>query len=436
MKVLILDKEIPYLLDGVLTARGIDVDVFAEVFETDPYYKERREHYQSRFNLCTLQEIEMRLSQYDTVFVNELPSCDLTHITSNHKNVIGCLRPEIELDKVLFKRIAMEVGHPCIPSTVDIDLNDLPDMTNWTDRDVMIKVRDQAACGSRVFSYHAKSVKSVQAFLNYCRTASQRDVGYDPSTTVFLEEFIKGDEVGVGAWFTGKQFVGPYHMWFEYKKILAYDVGPNVEEIGVACRVIPPPQRSQLCRILRRFEQYLQDLDYVGYFSLNAIMNDKNTYLLECDARFPNPGLLAIAHTCDLKNLLLNPRIAQQTVYPDRWYVCGSVVSIGFPWAHTMGNQIGDVDVYLPNSDSAVPINLIFQSDERHLAHYKTPPPAFCDFGRIAEVMGRGDTLEDARNDWLRLMQDVSYPFALWRYDIGMKSDRFERTIIQDYERY
>ena len=436
MKVLILDKEIPYLLHGILRAQNIEVDVFAEVFEGgDPFYTAMRDHYEPRFNLCTLQEIEMRLPRYNTVLVNELPTNVFPHGIS-HPNVIGCVHPEIELDKVLFKKVATELG--CrVPSMQDVDLHDsLPDMRNWLERDFMIKVRNQEKCGNRLFSFHAKSIRSASAFLRYCQSASGRDIGFDTDASVFIEEFIKGDEVGVGAWFDGTSFVAPYHMWFEYKKMLAHDVGPNVEELGVVCRVIPTPKRSRLCSILSRFEQYLRDIGYVGYFALNAIVTDKDVYLLECDARFPNPGLLAIAHTCNLKDLLANPK-AQQSVYPERWHVCGSVVSLGFPWAHAVGQQIGGVEVSLPITCNVIPINLVDQDDwEVHRRLYKTPPPAFCDFGRIAEVIGSGETLQIARATWLSHMYNIEYPFALWRYDIGINDEKFERTIIRDYEGY
>lgn len=433
MKVLILDKEIPFLLCGILRAQDIDVDIFAEVFEVgDAFYVPMRNHYASRFNLRTLAEVEMGLSQYDAVLVNELPA-NVEHITSKHPNVIGCLNPAIELDKVHFKTIATGLGCQ-VPSMMDIDLKALPDMQNWLDRDFMVKVRHQEKCSSRLFSFHAQSIRSLQTFLRYCQTAHKRDVGFSADASVFIEEFIEGDEVGVGAWFDGTTFVPPFHMWFEYKKMLAYDVGPNVEELGVVCRVIPSARRSHLCKILTRFEPYLRDIGYVGYFALNAIVAEKGIYLLECDARFPNPGLLAIAQTCNLKALL--QRVTQQTVYPKRWHVCGSVVSIGFPWTHAVGLQIGDVDVALPADDDVVPINLIDQGveDNKGKHFYKTPPPEFCDFGRIAEVLGSGDTLHEARRAWLTRMSDVEYPFALWRYDIGIDDDKFDRTIIRDYE--
>lgn len=443
MKILIVDQEIPFQLVEILRAKH-DVHIYADAFENDDFYKSMRGHYASRYDLVTCADALIRAAFYDLIIVCE-PILALVDLLNNHQHVIGWRKYNpIEKDKWFFKKTCTDLGIK-VPWCFGVNLQSPPTMEGWQDTPIMVKIADQTKCEPRLFSYHAATLKDAKAFINYCQSAVGRDMGFSDGTSLMLEQYIRGQEVGVGAFFNGTNFIAPYHMWFEYKKLCAGDVGPNIEEIGVVCHTITgaftdekSPYYSRLVKTLKKFEAYLREANYVGYFDLNAITeyNTGDLYVLECDARFPNPGLLAIRNslaTDDFARALKYlHRLGELHISPNVWSVVGSLVTIGFPWADKVGEHIGNVMFTMPIDTDIVPNNIIHRCDDI----WSTPPPEFCDFGRIADAIGSASTCDEAHRIWLEKMQSIHYPFGMWRKDIGASGSRdFNRTIMYDCER-
>jgi phosphoribosylamine-glycine ligase len=421
-----------------------DVHIYAHAFETDDFYMPMREHYASRYDLVTCAEALIRVAFYDLVVVCE-PIHALSDLLNNHQHVIGWRKYNpIEKDKWFFKRTCTALGIK-VPWCFGVNLLKPPSMEGWQDTPIMVKISDQTKCESRLFSYHAATLKDAKTFITYCQSANGRDIGFSKDASIMLEQYIHGHEIGVGAFFNGINFIEPFHMWFEYKKLCAGDVGPNIEEIGVVAHTITgsftdekSPYYSRLVKTLKKFEPYLREANYVGYFDINAITENHtgDLYVLECDARFPNPGLLAIRNslaTDDFGRVLKHlPRLGELHISPNVWSVVGSVVSIGFPWVDKVREHVGDVLFTMPVDVDIVPNNIVHKCEDI----WSTPPAQFCDFGRIADVIGSAATCDAAHKIWLEKIQRVHYPFGMWRKDIGEVGSRdFNRAIMCDYER-
>ena len=104
---------------------------------------------------------------------------------------------------------------------------------------------------------------------------------------IHLQKKVTGIEVGVGAFFNGKNFVYPVNIGFEHKRMFPGDVGPMVGEMGSSMFWSEPNKFFD--KTLKNMESRLAESGYVGYFDLNCIIDEHNIYPLEFTSRFGYP---------------------------------------------------------------------------------------------------------------------------------------------------
>lgn len=87
-----------------------------------------------------------------------------------------------------------------------------------------------------------------------------------------LQEKISGCEMAVGGWFGPHGFNSAVCENWEFKSLMAGDVGPNCGEMGTVLRFV---DRSKLFnKVLRPLEDRLARLKYVGYVDVNCIIDE------------------------------------------------------------------------------------------------------------------------------------------------------------------
>jgi len=104
---------------------------------------------------------------------------------------------------------------------------------------------------------------------------------------IHLQKKVSGVEVGVGAFFNGKNFVYPVNMGFEHKRMFPGDLGPMVGEMGSSMFWDEPNMFFNTT--LKKMESRLAESGYVGYFDLNCILDEHHIYPLEFTSRFGYP---------------------------------------------------------------------------------------------------------------------------------------------------
>ncbi len=104
-----------------------------------------------------------------------------------------------------------------------------------------------------------------------------------------LQKFVSGVEIGVGAFFNGKDFILPININFEHKRIYPGDIGPFAGEMGTLMFWSQPNYLFKMT--LEKMKPALIESGYIGYIDINCIVNGKGIYPLEFTARFGYPTI-------------------------------------------------------------------------------------------------------------------------------------------------
>lgn len=104
-----------------------------------------------------------------------------------------------------------------------------------------------------------------------------------------LQKLVQGVEVGVGAFFNGKDFIYPINVNFEHKKLFPGDIGPMTGEMGTHMYWSHPNTIFNMT--LAKMKDDLVKCGYVGYIDINCIANGRGVYPLEFTCRFGYPTI-------------------------------------------------------------------------------------------------------------------------------------------------
>lgn len=245
-------------------------------------------------------------------------------------------------------------------------------------------------------------------------------------------------EISIGGFFTNGAFLRPYHLWYEYKRPHAGNIGPNDKEAGVVMEICP--DTHPLVQKLKMIEHYLllSHPDFHGYFDANFLITRSGQALLvDVDARFPAPGIAALStHNgfIEMCNHVANPdknRRPGNYVLP-KWSVCTTV------WMHKnrWGSDLVDGDLEpiacvkpflgleipgfpkLVESNAVLPVGTRFHENTQSWHTYDN----VLDWGSggVGYVVGRSEwTLALARKENLANLAAMGSDLLVYRNDIG-----------------
>ena len=232
-----------------------------------------------------------------------------------------------------------------------------------------------------------------------------------------LQKMADGVEIGVGAYFNGKDFLYPICIGFEHKKLFPGDLGPYTGEMGTLTYF---SSSNEIFRnTLEKIKPDIVKAGYVGYIDINCIANAKGIYPLEFTCRFGYPtisihmeGILS-----DMGLMMYNMAKGEQfEIKTKKGFQIGVVVVVPpFPFSDKKEAYIyQDLSILFkkPNLDGV------------HLGDVKLVNDIWVvagETGYVLVITGSGLTLEETRKQTYARVKNIILQNMYYRTDIGSK---------------
>jgi len=236
-----------------------------------------------------------------------------------------------------------------------------------------------------------------------------------------IQKYASGVEVGVGAFFNGKDFVNPININFEHKRLFPGEIGPSTGEMGTSMMW---SQKNKIFDMtLAKMKDRLVEAKYCGYIDINCIANSKSIYPLEFTSRFgyPTISIQMEGVTSDWGKSLYSMAGGEVSdIRTKRGFQVGVVVAVPpFPF--------NDERTFKKYSEDAAILFKKNSTDGVHLGEVKKVENDW----RVARrsgyclvVTGSGLTMEDARNQAYNRVSNIMIPNMFYRTDIGKRWTR------------
>jgi len=239
----------------------------------------------------------------------------------------------------------------------------------------------------------------------------------EASAKVLIEEFLSGIELSVFVLTDGKDYVMLPEAK-DYKRIGEGDTGPNTGGMGAVS-----PVNFATPAFMKKVEQEVvkptiealkrEAIDYKGFIFVGIMNVGGNPFVIEYNARMGDPETQAIMPRIksDLAGLLIAAAKGElggkQIEIDPHFSVTVALVSAGYPGTYEKGKLIQGLH---SNTDK-----LIF-----HAGTKTEKGNIVTDGGRVLAVTGKGNTLEQARQQAYEKVSEIQWDGLYYRKDIGI----------------
>jgi phosphoribosylamine---glycine ligase len=233
-----------------------------------------------------------------------------------------------------------------------------------------------------------------------------------------IQKYESGVEVGIGAFFNGRDFVYPININFEHKRLFPNNIGPSTGEMGTSCYWT----KSNLLfeHTLLKTKEKLAESKYVGYIDLNCIANSKGIFPLEWTSRFGYPTISIQMEGVTSEWGAFLADIAQgkdAQLKTKKGYQVGVVVAIPpFPFEDDKAFRKYSEDATIlfkkPNLNGVHIGEVKLVEGDWHVAGRS---------GYALVITGSGPSMQDAINSAYQAVRNVMIPNMFYRDDIGQR---------------
>lgn len=253
------------------------------------------------------------------------------------------------------------------------------------------------------------------------RIMVQREFG-DAGATVVIEERLKGREASVLALVDGRT-IYTLEPCQDHKRLGDGDTGPNTGGMGVFCpggiteeRMLARVEREVMVPILDVMRR--EGIDYRGVLYAGLMLTHAGPKVLEFNVRFGDPECQALMTRwgADLLEVMLATGERRLDQVDLRWSpaasCCVVLASRGYPEKPETGKIIEGID-----EAAAMEGVTIFHAGTRRDEEGRIVTAG----GRVLNVVGTGDTLEEARRRAYRACEVIRFAGKTMRADIGVR---------------
>ncbi len=232
-----------------------------------------------------------------------------------------------------------------------------------------------------------------------------------------LQKYASGVEVAVGAFFNGKDFIKPVCINFEHKRLFPGETGPMTGEMGTSMYFTN--DNMIFSSTLAKMKDKLAESKYVGYIDINCIANAKGIYPLEYTARFgyPTISIQMEGIQTPMGELLYKMAAGENfEMKVKKGFIVGVVVAVPpFPFDDKRTFAIYKDSSILfkkPTLDGIHMGDVKLVEDDWHLAGNS---------GYALVVTGSGNTMDEARKQAYKRIENIILQNMFYRTDIGVR---------------
>jgi phosphoribosylamine---glycine ligase len=286
------------------------------------------------------------------------------------------------------------------------------------------KLSDGVSASTRNYVGELSNGSDLIALLRREEIAADNSV----RTNFILMDHLSGVEVGIGAYFNGKEFLLPACIDWEHKRFFPGDLGELTGEMGTVVSY----RHSQ-----RLFEQTLallapalREVDHYGYLNINTIVNETGVWPLEFTCRFGYPGfaICDALHTegwASILKKMISPN--EKTIRTRDGFAVGVVLTVPpFPYEFGYAELSKGAPIFFSDDTTDEDRNS-FHFGEVEMANGQLI--ASGSLGYIMVVTGVGDAIQDAQRAAYRRVRKVSVANMRYRNDIG------DKIVREDFEK-
>ncbi len=233
-----------------------------------------------------------------------------------------------------------------------------------------------------------------------------------------LQKKVQGVEVAICGFFNGTKFLEPINFNFEHKKLFNNNIGPSTGEMGTS--MFWAGRNRLFQKTLGKLEGWLAEVGYRGSIDLNCIVNSQGIYPLEFTPRFGYPTIMLQAEglTTPISDVLYACAAGEDlTMKAHRGFQIGVRICVPpFPFK--------DPATFDENSRNAA---IVFQDGKHDGIHIQD---AKCvdgqwrvasESGVVVLATGKGTTMQEARTQAYKRVQNIIIPNMYYRTDIGQR---------------
>lgn len=334
---------------------------------------------------------------------------------------------EFELDRRVGQEAMKAAGLKTIPG---VAFDDYDAAAKFVERHPTYLVSKPSGDADKALSYVADDAASLIHMMldrwkkneKYLRDA--RKHGF------ILQEKIKGCEMAVGGWFGPGGWSKFWYENFEYKKLMAHDLGPNTGEMGTLSMYV---RKSKLAYIaLKPMTKALEKLEYVGFIDVSGMIDAKGDFWpFEFTMRpgWPTFNNQTATHNGDPAQWMLDLLNGKDTLDVKENVACVSVVLAipDFPYSHLTNKEVSGIPIYNADDRDHVQLCEVMLADDVpvQMGDKVVRMPQYVTAGDyVAVVTGCGDTITGARRSAYSAVKKIKMPGnPFYRPDIGLNRD-------------
>ncbi|MCT4141924.1 phosphoribosylamine--glycine ligase [Elizabethkingia anophelis] len=241
-----------------------------------------------------------------------------------------------------------------------------------------------------------------------------RRIHGDAGIKLVIEEFLQGFEASIICFSNGEELF-PCIPVKDYKKVGEGDEGMNTGGMGT---VAPSPEfngmhyadfeRNIMLPTLKGLKQ--ENLSFKGFIFFGLMVTAEGSYLLEYNMRLGDPETQVILPLMENSLVdVINDCMEGKPVelkFADKKAICVVMVSGGYPRNIETGLEI-------KGTDKVDTLCLLAGARKGGNNYYTTG-------GRVVNVVGFGETYDDARKQAYDNIKKVSFDYGFYRHDIGL----------------